>query len=376
MDFSLTQEQVLLRDNARRFVGKHCTVERHRALSAREPGFDPDTWRQFAELGWLGLPFGARDGGFDGGPVELMVLAEAFGGALVREPYLITVVTCGTMLSRGGRAEQREAHIPGIIDGSAQWAFACAEEGTGYDLTRAASRATPRGDGYVLDGRKIAVLNGNCADRFIVSAQAAGSDVPALFIVDAGAAGVSREPFVCVDGSRGAHLNFDGVRLGRVDLLGGIGAAPSLILAAIDTALVAIGAEALGAMQSLLDATVEYTKTRRQFGQPIGKFQVLQHRMADMYMKVEQTRSLLLHAAIRLQEGSDDAPRACAALKVKVGEAGRFVSQQAVQLHGGIGMTEELVVGHHYKRLLLLDKLFGDEHHHLRRFAGQGASPA
>lgn len=372
MDFSLTEEQVLLRDSVRRFVSEHCTVERHRTLSAQDTGFDPKTWRQFAELGWLVLPFSAADGGFDAGPVELMVVAEALGSALVREPWLITVVTCGGLLARGGDALQRQAHIPGIIDGSAQWAFAFAEAGGGYDLQRIAASAVSGDGGYVLSGRKIAVLNGHCADRIIVTARIAGSDALSLFIVDATAAGVSREPFVAVDGSRGAHLDFDRVTLGADSVLGGVGAGLPLALAAIDSAIVAIGAEALGAMQSLLDATVEYTKTRQQFGQPISKFQVLQHRMASMYMKVEETRSLVLHAAIRLQEGSGEAAQACAALKVKLAEAGRYVSQQAVQLHGGIGMTDELVVGHHYKRLLLLGKLYGDEQHHLQRFVELG----
>lgn len=369
MDFTLNEEQVLLRDSVRRFVSEHCTVERHRALGAQAPGFDPNTWRQFAELGWLALPFSAADGGFDAGPVELMVVAEALGCALVREPWLVTVVTCGGLLARGGSAVQRQAYIPGIIDGSAQWAFAFAEAGSGYELNRIAASAAPSDGGYVLSGRKIAVLNGHCADHIIVTARVAGSDALSLFIVDATAAGVSRESFVAVDGSRGAHLDFDRVSLGVDSVLGEVGAGLPLALAAIDSAIVAIGAESLGAMQSLLDATVEYTKTRQQFGQPISKFQVLQHRMASMYMKVEETRSLLLHAAIRLQEASGEAARACAALKVKAAEAGRFVSQQAVQLHGGIGMTDELVVGHHYKRLLLLGMLYGDEQHYLRRFA-------
>ena len=369
MDFTLNEEQVLLRESVRRFVSEHCTVERHRALGAQAPGFDPNTWRQFAELGWLALPFSAADGGFDAGPVELMVVAEALGCALVREPWLVTVVTCGGLLARGGSAVQRQAYIPGIIDGSAQWAFAFAEAGSGYELNRIAASAAPSDGGYVLSGRKIAVLNGHCADHIIVTARVAGSDALSLFIVDATAAGVSRESFVAVDGSRGAHLDFDRVSLGVDSVLGEVGAGLPLAFAAIDSAIVAIGAESLGAMQSLLDATVEYTKTRQQFGQPISKFQVLQHRMASMYMKVEETRSLLLHAAIRLQEASGEAARACAALKVKAAEAGRFVSQQAVQLHGGIGMTDELVVGHHYKRLLLLGMLYGDEQHYLRRFA-------
>ncbi len=197
-----------------------------------------------------------------------------------------------------------------------------------------------------------------------------------LFIVDADAPGVSRDSFVAVDGSRGAHLHLDSVLLGDDQVLGEVDHGLPLMEAVIDTAIVAIGGEALGAMQALLDATVEYTKTREQFGQPISKFQALQHRMADMYLKVEETRSLLLNAAIQLDADSGEAAAACAALKVKVSEAGRFVAQQAVQLHGGIGMTDELCVGHHYKRLMILAKLYGDEAWYLQKFADLAASRA
>lgn len=368
MDFSLTEEQVLLRDSVAKYVGENCGVDRHRALCAAGKSFDPDTWQAFAELGWLAVPFDEELGGLGGGAVEMMVMAEAMGGALVREPYLHTVVTCGVLLDLACNEQQKAAYVPAIIEGSAQWALAFAEDNCSYDLAALATRATHSGDACALSGAKHAVLNGDSADRLIVTAQTEKG--PSLFIVDATAAGVSRETFVSVDGGGGAHITLDNA---PGEPLGAEGQGVELLQRAIDRAIVFIGGEALGAMVSLLEATVEYTKTREQFGQPISKFQVLQHRMADMFMKVEETRSLLLNAAIQLDENSPEASAACAALKVKVADAGRHVSQEAVQLHGGIGMTDELIVGHHYKRLLLLGKLFGDEEYYLQRYADLAA---
>ena len=380
MDFSLSEEQVLLRDSVDKYVREQCTVERHRALSRTAQGFDNGAWQQFAELGWLSIPFSEELGGIAGGAIDLMVVAEALGKGLVREPFLSTVVTCGGFLQFGGSVQQQQQYIPAIIDGSAQWAFACAEQHSGYDLGRVTTSARRRGDGYVLNGKKYAVLNAHCANYFIVPARtqgAAGDHVGiTLFVVDADSPGVSRDSFVAVDGSGGAHLQLDSVLLGVDQVLGVVDHGLPLMEDVINSAIVAIGGEALGAMQALLDATVEYTKTREQFGQPISKFQALQHRMAEMYLKVEETRSLLLNAAIQLDAGSSDAMAACAALKVKVSEAGRFVAQQAVQLHGGIGMTDELCVGHHYKRLMILARLYGDEAWYLQKFADQAATRA
>jgi len=373
VDFTLSEEQVLLRDSVDKFVREHGSVERHRALRDTPLRFDPEAWQQMARLGWLALPFSEAIGGIGGGAIELMVMGEALGRGLVREPVLATVVTCGGLLQRGGTAAQQQRYIPAIIDGSAQWAFAFAEPSSGYDFSRVETLARRTGDGYVLGGAKRAVLNAHCAQHLIVTARDDGAPGEragvTLFIVDANAPGVSLERFVAVDGSGGAHVRFHDVVLGQEQVLGVPGQALPLVEAAVDTAIVALGAEALGSMLTLLHTTVEYTKTREQFGQPIGKFQALQHRMADMYLKVEETRSLLLNAAIALAEGRRDAAAACAALKVKVGEAGRYVSQQAVQLHGGIGMTDELCVGHHFKRLMILAQLYGDEAWYLQRFA-------
>ena len=372
MNFTLSEEQVLLQDSVSRFVAEHCDVPRHRQLAATVQGYDPAAWQQFAALGWLGVPFTEEQGGVGGSAVDVMVFCEALGRGLVREPFLTTVITCGAFLRYGGNAEQQSRYIPAIVDGSEQWAFAFAEPHSGYNLAAVNCSATVANGGHVLNGNKIAVLNVHCAGRFVVTARNAGEGRDrqglTLFIVDSGLPGVTLEPFTAVDGSRGANLRFDSVQLGEDSVLGTPGDGCALVERVIDEAIVAMGAEALGAMQVLLDSTVEYTRTREQFGQPIGKFQSLQHRMADMYLKLEETRSLVYNAAIQVSEGSPESAQACAALKVKIAEAGKFVSQQAVQLHGGIGMTDELVVGHHFKRLLLLAMLYGDENYYLRRY--------
>ncbi len=371
VDFSLTEEQVLLRDSVAKYVADHGDVERHRQLSRGDVGFDPAAWASFAELGWLALPFPEADGGLGGSAADLMVLCEGLGRGLVREPYLHTVVTCGGLLQHMGSGTQREAYLAPLMAGESQWAFACAEQAAGYALDRPGTTAVQVGDEWVLDGSKFAVLNGHAADYLLVTAR--HGDGISLFVVDAAGAGVEREAFTAVDGSRGAHIRLAAVRVPVDCLLGEAGAALAPVEAALDTALVAVGADALGAMQVLLEATVEYCKTREQFGQPIGKFQALQHRMADMYLKLEETRSLLFNAAIQLDEESAEAPAACAALKVKLAEAGRYISYEAVQLHGGIGMTDELIVGHLFKRLLLLSKLYGDGDYYLDRYVALSA---
>lgn len=373
MDFSLSEEQNQLRDSVSKFVADNCDVERHRRLSSGALGFDAEVWQKFAELGWLAIAFSEAQGGIGGNAVDVMVIAEALGSGLVREPFLHTAITCGAFLRLGANEAQQAQYIPGLIDGSSQWAFAFAEEGSGFEFEASRCSAEPVDGGWRLEGRKTTVLNGHCADYLVVSARCpTEGDGLSLFIVESRLPGITIEPFRSVDGSCGATVSLDAVQLDSHSLLGEVGQAMSLIELVIDETIIAMGGEALGAMQALLDTTVEYTRTREQFGQPIGKFQALQHRMADMYLKVEELRSLLYSAAIAVSEGSAEAGQACAALKVKLAEAGRFVSQEAVQLHGGIGMTDELVVGHHFKRLLLLSKLYGDEDWYLQRYIALG----
>ena len=367
MDFSISDEQQLLQDSIARYVKQHCDVERLIRLRSTEAGFDTECWRTFADLGWLCIPFSEAEGGLGGSAADLLVACEAMGGGLVREPFLATAVICGSLLRLGGSAGQHGRYLPPLMAGDSQWALAIAEEKTGYSLAATDTVVSPCEGGWRLSGSKVTVLNGHIADQLIVSARNETGDT-GLFIVEAAGSGFRREPFHAVDDSRGAIINLDDCPVAEDGVLASPGEGLALLQRAIDRAIVAMGAEALGATQSLLDATVEYCKTREQFGQQIGKFQALQHRMADMYLKVEELRSLLYNAAIQLDEGSADAPAACAALKVKLAEAGRFVSQQAVQLHGGIGMTDELIVGHHYKRLMLLSRLFGDEDYYLERY--------
>ena len=370
MDFSLSDEQVLLRESVEKYIADNSSVERHRGLLGGETGFDAAAWQTFAELGWLALPFSEDDGGLGGGATDLMVICEALGRGLVREPFLHTAICCGGLIAAAGNEAQRARYLPPIMEGDAQWGFAFAEASSGYDLSAIGSIANSREEGVRLSGDKIAVLNGHMAQYLIVTALTAPGDPQSLglFIVDANATGVHREQFTAVDGSHGANIRFDDVLLPAGSALGVPGEALATVRQVLDRVIVAMGADALGAMQVLLAATVEYCKTREQFGQPIGKFQALQHRMAEMYLKQEEMRSLLFNAAIELDEGSADASAACAALKVKLAEAGRFISHESVQLHGGIGMTDELIVGHLLKRLLLLSKLYGDEDHYLQRY--------
>ncbi len=372
MDLSLSDEQQLLKDSAAKFVQDKYSVELKRKLRDTALAFDPEIWSAFAELGWLALPFAEEDGGLGGGALDVAVLTEEFGRGLVAEPYLVNIAICGAFL-RAASPAQREQFLPALIGGESQWAFAFAEPDSRYNLACVGTSATADGDAWVLDGSKIAVLNGGAADQLVVSARTSGnkrdSDGISLFLVDANAAGITRTAYPMVDGSAGADIRFESVALGADALLGSEGASLALIEDVVAEAIIAMGGEAVGAMDALLEQTAEYTRTREQFGQPIGKFQALQHRMADMYLHCQATRSLLYYAAIARGEQREDMLEAAWALKVKLGEAGRFVSHQAVQLHGGIGMTDELGIGHYLKRLLLLNSLFGDSEHYLRKYA-------
>ena len=371
MRLSLSEEQQLLKDSVARFVEENYSIERLRSLRDKAQALDRERWRQLAELGWLALPFDEADGGFGGSAIDLMVLMEQFGRGLVTDPYLANVVLCGGFL-RSADEETRGEYLPPLIAGESQWGFAFAEPEGRFRLHDVAVSARPCGEGYRLQGEKIAVLNGAAADYLLITARTSGERRDrggvSLFLAPADAAGLTRRPYPLVDGSRGASVVLDGVELPATALLGPAGAALPWVEDVIEQAIVAVAAEALGAMDALLEKTVEYTKTREQFGQPISRFQALQHRMADMYLQCQSLRSLLYYAAILRKEGREDAGKAASALKVKLEEAGRFVSQQAVQLHGGIGMTDELDISHYFKRLLLLNTLFGDGEHHLRRY--------
>ena len=373
MDFSFSDEQTLLQESVSRFITNDYGFESRQKHSRSEPGYSLENWQTFAELGWLGVPFSENHGGFGGGAVETMLMMEEFGKALVVEPYLATVVACGSALNASGSEDQKTAYIPEIIDGSKLWALAFAEPQGRFNLADLTTTATANGGTYLLSGHKSVVINGPNANFFILSARTSGEQRDetgvSLFIVPSDAKGLSRRDYPTVDGQRASELILDNVKLDDSNRLGDEGQGLNILQQAIDFATLAIGSEAVGCMEVLYKDTVEYCKNREQFGQPIGKFQVLQHRMVDMFMEHEQAKSLMFMAAMRWDEGyGAEAQKAVSAFKVQVGKSGKFVGQSAVQLHGGMGMTDELNIGHYFKRLTIIDTMFGNVDHHLKRF--------
>lgn len=373
MDFSFTEEQTLLEESVTKYMQNDYDFESRQKLTRSELGYSAENWATFAELGWLGVSFSEADGGFGGGAIEAMLMAEIFGKSLVVEPFLATVVLTGGAIRHGGTPAQKEKYLPGIIDGSVQGALAYAEPQGRFNLSDLTTTASQKDGGYVINGYKAVVLNGPAADILVVSARTSGeqrnTDGVSLFVVDANAAGVTRRDYPTVDGLRASEITFENVAVEADALLGEEGSGLGLLEQVIDGGILTVGAEAVGAMEVLYKDTVEYCKTREQFGQPIGKFQVLQHRMVDMFMEHEQSKSLMFMAAMRLEEGyGPEAQKAVSAFKVQVGKSGRFVGQSAVQLHGGMGMTDELNIGHYFKRLTIIDTLFGNVDFHLKRF--------
>jgi pimeloyl-CoA dehydrogenase small subunit len=373
MDFSFSDEQSLLKDSVERFIANDYAFDARQKLVKGEPGFSAKNWKTFADLGWLGVPFAEADGGFGGGPIETMLIMEQFGRGLVVEPFVPTVVLVGGMLRLAGSRAQKEKYLPHIVDGTLQGAFAFAEPQGRFNLADLTTTAVKSENGYVLNGHKAVVINGPSADVLVVSARSSGQQRGrggiSLFVVEKNAVGLTRRDYPTVDALRASEVHLDNVTVPKSAVLGRVGRGIDVIEQAIDEATLAIGAEAVGCMEVLYKATVEYCKTRVQFGQPIGKFQVLQHRMVDMFMEYEQSKSMMFMAAMRLAEGyGPEAQKAVSAFKVQVGKSGRFVGQQAVQLHGGMGMTEELSIGHYFKRLTMIDTMFGNVDHHLKRF--------
>jgi pimeloyl-CoA dehydrogenase small subunit len=381
MDFDLSEEQRLLKESLDRLIGDRYVFEQRKNYAQSPEGWSREMWAQFAELGLLGLPFEERDGGSAGGPVETMIAMEAFGRALVLEPYLATIVLGGGFLRHGGSAEQCAGLIPKIADGSLTFAFAHTERQSRYDLHDITTRAVQDGTGWVIDGEKGVVVHGDTADKLIVTARVDGGrrdrEGVAAFIVDGKTAGVSRRGYPTQDGLRAAEITFANVRAGPEEVLGEPGAALPLVERVVDEAIAALCAEAVGAMAVMHELTVEYLKTRRQFGREIGSFQILQHRAVDMLIALEQARSMAMFATMMAaEENAAERRNAVAAAKVQIGRSGKFIGQQAIQLHGGIGMTMEYKVGHYFKRVTMIDTMFGDADHHLRQLARRGAPAA
>jgi pimeloyl-CoA dehydrogenase small subunit len=374
MDFDLTDEQRLLADSVGRLMADTYSFEKRRALIREPEGFSSALWAKYAELGLLGLPFAEDFGGFGGGAVEVMLVMEVFGRALALEPYLATVVLGGTALRLAGSRDQQEAVLPLVAEGGMKLAFAHGERQARYDLTDVTTTAEASGGGYVLEGGKSVVLHGDSADRLVVSARTGGARGEAggisLFLVDTAANGVARRGYALRDGTRAAEVSLSGVKVAAGELLGVKGEAFPVIRRVVEAGIAAMCAEAVGAMEAMQAMTLDYLKTRQQFGKPIGENQVLQHRSAEMLVALESARGMAMLAAMMVDEpDADERERNIAMAKVGVGQAGRFVSQQAIQLHGGIGMTEEYAVGHFFRRVMVIEHLFGDTAHHLDRLA-------
>ncbi len=370
MDFALTDEQRLLQHSVERLFADHYAFEARKRYGQEPGGFSRALWARYAELGLLGLPFDEAYGGSAGGPVETMIVMEQIGRALALEPYLATVVLGGGLLRLGGSEALRAELIPQIASGDLMLAFAHAERQSRYDLADIAARARRDGAGFVIDGAKSLVLHGDSAQKFIVSARLAGEqndrDGIGLFLVDAAAKGVSTRGYPTVDGQRAAEVTLSGVRVPAAAAIGEPGAAFPLIERIADLAIAALAAEAVGAMAAMHETTVDYMKTRKQFGVTIGSFQALQHRAADMLIALEQARSMAMLATMMAAEDNvRERRQAVSAAKVQIGRSGRIVGQGAVQIHGGIGMTMETKVGHYFKRLTTIDAMFGDADHHL-----------
>ena len=374
MDFELSDEQNLLKDSVERFVKDNYSAEARAKLVETDSGFSRDHWKKMAELGWLGLPFSESVGGFGGTAIETMIMMESMGRGLVLEPFLTTVVMGGGLVAEAGSEAQIEAIIPEVIEGNMLLAFAYAEPQSRFDLHDVETTATKSGDGYILNGHKSVVYHGTTADKIIVSARTSGNardkDGISLFIVDNNVAGLSRRDYRTVDGQRAADILFNNVKVGADALLGAEGKAYPVIEKIADRTTAALCAEAVGVMQAAIEITNGYIKERKQFGTPIGKFQVLQHRMVDMYMEAEQAKSMSDMVAMKLElDDVEDCRKSIAAAKAKIGQGAKFVGEQSIQLHGGMGMTDEYSIGHYFKRLMTIEMLFGNTDYHFKRYA-------
>lgn len=373
MDFSLSEEQQMLQDSVAKFVQNDYDFDSRMKVVKGDEGYNKDHWKLFADLGWLMVPFKEDDGGLGGSAADLMVVMEEFGKGIVIEPFLATAVIGGGLVAGAGNDSQKGELIAGIMDGSQQIAFGYVEPQSRYDLSDVATTAEKTEGGYRLNGHKAVVLNGGIANTLIVSARTSGAQTDAqgvsLFLVDAAAAGVDVQSYRTQDGARAAEVKLNNVEVSAASLLGAEGQALPVIESVLHRATLAICAEAVGAMEVAYQKTVEYTKTRVQFGVPIAKFQALQHRMADMFIEHQQAKSIVLMAAMKLDQGGDGVAKAVSAMKVCVGKAARAVGQEAVQIHGGIGVTEELDVGHYFKRLTMIELLFGNSAYHTQSFA-------
>ena len=375
MDFSYSDEQRMLKDMVDRVVADQYGFEQREKIIKSDAGYSPEVWSQFAELGLLAVPFSEAAGGFDGGGAELMVVAKGFGRGLVVEPYLSSVVLAGTFLDAALDDDTKAEALEPIIGGEQRYALACYEPAGRYDAHWIETTAKKDGDGYVLNGQKAVVLGGDSADRLLVIARSSGDNPSAsglsAFIVEGDADGVSRERYTTFDGHRAAEITLENVKVGADALVGEEGSAAKPLQHALDRGIVAMCAEATGAMEMACDLTLDYIKERKQFGVPIGSFQALQHRMVDMRISLEKVRSMTLWAACSLDAPEAERRQRLAAAKYMVGKAGRHVAEEAIQLFGGMGMMDESSISHYAKRIVLIDHYLGDRNYHLDRLIDQ-----
>ena len=372
MNFDFTEEQQMVRDSIARFVQDDYDWDTRKSIVASEKGLSPDNWKLFAELGWLSIPFAEEHGGFGGNIVDLSVVMEELGKGLVVEPYFPTVVLFGGLIARAGNDAQRAEWLPRVIGGDVLGGFAYVERQSRFALHDCLTTATSSGDGFVLNGEKVVVFNGEQADHLVVLARTSGEQSDrtglSIFIVEASAAGIDKMNYPMMDGQRVANVTFKDVALPADALLGEEGQALALVEALVDEAIIALASEAVGIMGVLNTKTLEYAKTREQFGVAIGSYQALQHRMVDTMMAYEQCKSLLFKALCEYKQDPAMAAETIHALKVLIDRNAKHVFGEAIQIHGGMGMTDELDIGHYAKRLMMINTTFGDANFHRNRF--------
>ena len=374
MNFDLSEEQQLLKDSVERFVNDNYDLDTRQSLSKNPAGFSDTYWQTMAELGWLGVTVPEAQGGFGGNQADTMVLMEAFGKGLVLEPFFASAVLGTRAVVSGGNTDLQSRLLPDVVSGSCRLALAYAEEQSRFDLEDVITRATAQDSGFVITGHKSMVQHGGSADQLVVSTRTSGGQRDengiTLFLVDTKAEGVTVDSFPTVDGQQASEVTFENVFVHADNMLGELDRGFTLLQDIAIDGILALAAEAVGAMEILYKDTVAYTQEREQFDHSLADFQVLQHRMVDMFMEYEQCKSMLYRATLEVVQNGREAMRTVHALKYMVGKVGTFIGENAVQLHGGMGVTEELRIGHYFKRLLVIDAQFGNSDHHLSCFAG------
>ena len=372
MNFELSDEQKMIQQSVERFVQDNYDLNTRISLSSDSLGYSNDYWKSMAELGWLGLPFDESDGGFGGNQIDVLVIMEQFGKGLVLEPYLASVVMGGGALKKGGTESLKKEILPGLVDGTKQLSFAYAEQQSRFDLEDVITSARKEKDTFILNGQKSMVQNAETADHIVIAARTSGGQIDengiTLFLVDANSEGLSMDNFPTVDGLRASEITLKNVSVNADRVVGNVDEGFEILQSVANDAILALSAEAVGAMEVLYKDTVEYTQQREQFDHPMSEFQVLQHRMVDMFMEYEQCKSMLYRATMESVQDPKAAQRTIHGLKHLIGKSGLFVGENAVQLHGGMGVTEELRIGHFFKRLLVIDSMFGNADHHLQKF--------